>query len=363
MQNKQVFTFKAENGMIIAEDIINSYGQLIVSKGTVFSDKIRSILNANSIIEIPIYETLPLSDSNNIHNNIKESTLFEKIRNSSDYIKFTKKYDDGLNEFKLELNDIVDKNTTISPDKLVSIPYSITNDFNSSYLIFDILHTLNIYDDSTYAHSLNVALICSIFADWLHFNKADKKALIFAGMVHDIGKLCIPDKIIKKPSKLTEEEYNIIKTHPVLGYNIVKDRINDPRVKAAVLMHHEKCDKSGYPAKLPGDKIPDFAKIVTIADVYDAMTSKRVYRNPLCPFEVIRMFEKEGFEKYDTRFILTFLSNVGQTYVNNSVELNDGRIGKIVLINNNYLSKPTIIIDDDYIDLSKHSDLYIVNIL
>lgn len=289
--------------------------------------------------------------------------MSQRIRESEEYKRYIKKYASGLRDFKMEINDIVDKNKKINPSILLEISKSIYDEGGSSYHIFDMLHNLNAYDDSTYAHSLNVSLICSVFADWLHYSEADKNALILAGVLHDIGKLKIPDSIIKKPTRLTDKEFEIVKSHPALGYKIVKDQISDPRIKAAVLMHHEKSDGSGYPAHLPGSKLPDFSKIVTIADVYDAMTSNRVYRGALCPFEVIRMFEKEGFEKYDPKFILTFLSNVGQTYLNNSVELSDGRIGKIVLINQNYLSKPTVIVDDAYIDLSRTPGLNIVNIL
>ena len=88
-------------------------------------------------------------------------------------------------------------------------------------------------------------------------------------------------------------------------------------------MHHEKCDGSGYPFGLKGNKIDPFAKIVAIADVYDAMTAARVYRGPLCPFQVIDIFEKEGLQKYEASFILKFLQNVVNTYINNRVLLSE----------------------------------------
>ena len=93
------------------------------------------------------------------------------------------------------------------------------------------------------------------------------------------------------------------------------------------------------------------------------MTSARVYRDPLCPFIAIEMFESEGLQKYDTNAIMTFLQNIVNTYLLNRVRLNDGREGEIIFINRDHLSKPTIKIDNDYLDLSQHSNLYIEEIL
>jgi HD-GYP domain-containing protein (c-di-GMP phosphodiesterase class II) len=129
-------------------------------------------------------------------------------------------------------------------------------------------------------------------------------------------------------------------------------------------MHHERFDGSGYPSNLRGSEIEDFAKIIAIADVYDAMTATRCYREPLCPFEAIRIFEDEGLQKYDPRFIMTFLENVVSSYINNRVVLSNGIIGDIVFINKMFLSKPIVRTEDgDFIDLSKERGLGILAIL
>ena len=104
-------------------------------------------------------------------------------------------------------------------------------------------------------------------------------------------------------------------------------------------------------------------KIVAIADVYDAMTAARVYRGPLCPFQVIELFEKEGLQKYEAEFILKFLENVVNTYMNNRVLLSDGTEGDIVYINHAILSRPMIKSDSQFIDLSKHHELFIEKII
>ena len=97
-------------------------------------------------------------------------------------------------------------------------------------------------------------------------------------------------------------------------------------------MHHERCDGSGYPTGLTEDYIDNFAMIVAIADVYDAMTAARSYRSPLCPFEVISKFEEDGFQKYHTKYILVFLKQIASTYQSNRVILSDGRGCTIVML-------------------------------
>ena len=112
-----------------------------------------------------------------------------------------------------------------------------------------------------------------------------------------------------------------------------------------------------------GDRIDPVAKIVAIADVYDAMTSPRVYRGALCPFVAISLFEKEGLQKYETQYILTFLECIVNTYLLNRVKLSNGMEGEIVFINRDVLSKPTIKVGDAYVDLTQYPDISIEKII
>ena len=199
--------------------------------------------------------------------------------------------------------------------------------------MFDMLYNMRTVADSVYAHSLNVALISRMIGRWLRFERHDLDILTLAGLMHDIGKLLIPSDILNKPGSLTDEEFAKIKQHPALGYEILKRQPDlDSRIKKAALMHHERCDGSGYPTGLTEDYIDNFAMIVAIADVYDAMTAARSYRSPLCPFEVISKFEEDGFQKYHTKYILVFLKQIASTYQSNRVILSDGRGCTIVML-------------------------------
>ena len=166
------------------------------------------------------------------------------------------------------------------------------------------------------------------------------------GLFHDIGKVLIPDEILNKPGKYTDEEFSLIQQHPLSSYKLLKDLPIDGRIKKAALMHHERSDGSGYPQKLKSEEIDDYAEIIAIADVYDAMTAARSYRSPLCPFQAIGMFEKDGLQLYSPKYILTFLNRIANTYQNNRVLLNNGQSANIVMINPKHLTKPMLQMDD-----------------
>ena len=162
---------------------------------------------------------------------------------------------------------------------------------------------------------------------------------------------------------LTEDEYKIMKQHVNLGYEKLKNQNIDMRIKEACLLHHEKCDGTGYPFGLKSESIPVSAKIIAIADVYDAMTAARVYRGALCPFEVIETMHCDAFTKFDPKYILPFLKNVASSYIHNDVRLSDGRTGKVILINDNALSQPVVQCGDTFVDLSKEHGLKVSSIL
>lgn len=240
---------------------------------------------------------------------------------------------------------------------------AIVANHSGSISILDMLQNMREYDDSTYTHSLNVALICNILAGWLKLSDEEVELATACGLFHDIGKLLIPYSIISKPGKLSEEEFATIKKHPTLGYQLLLSQDVDDHVKNAALMHHERSDGSGYPLKLKGNQIDPYARIVAIADVYDAMTAARCYRGPLCPFRVIEMFEAEGFQKYDVSILLPFLENVANSCLQNRCLLSDGRKGTIIYINKDKLSRPIVQCGGEYVNLADQPDLEIVRLL
>jgi HD-GYP domain-containing protein (c-di-GMP phosphodiesterase class II) len=134
----------------------------------------------------------------------------------------------------------------------------------------------------------------------------------------------------------------------------------DERIKLAAYMHHERIDGSGYPQGIKDEQIVPFAKIIALLDSYEAMTSYRSYRAPLCPFTVIEIFERDGYGKYDTGFYITFLERMVEEYIGKEVQLSDGTICEVILINKQKYSRPMVkTTDGKYIDLATQKDLSI----
>lgn len=360
MDTQKILTSQAIPGMVVAEDVYTKDLHLIIGKDTVLTDKIITRLEFYSITDITVYA----KDSFiHIENEYIENTFFNEIKNSESFKLFNKAYHNAVNNIKESFNNLVRNNQDVNPDQLLLDVNKILYQCKTNIELFNMLHCMREYDEPTYIHSLNVALICNILGKWLHFSKEDLETITLCGLLHDVGKMLVPNDIISKPAKLTNEEFMVIKTHAVRGFNLLRDKNIDVRIKNTALMHHERCDGSGYPNGLVAHEIEPFAKLVAIADVYDAMTCARVYRGPLCPFEVIHLFETEGYRKYDTRYILTFLEGIVQTYINANVRLNNDMKGEIVMINKFALSKPVVKVGSDFIDLSRQRELYIAALI
>lgn len=301
----------------------------------------------------PVSAPSPVSDAS-YSQKLKSSPEFQRFQ-----VDFTLRSQDLKNCFDAYLSD----GGTVNKEELLSKTISLVSPKQTTLDVFDMLHNMRQVNDSTYAHSLNVAIISRIIGKWLHFSNEELDTLTLAGLLHDIGKTKIPDEVLNKDGKLTDEEFQMIRNHPKYGYDILKSQPLNSHIKKAALMHHERCDGSGYPMGLTMEEIDDYALIIAIADVYDAMTAARSYRAPLCPFEVIAEFEKDGLQKYKPKYILTFLENIANAYQNNRVMLSDGTSARIVLLNHRRLSKPLVQLDDGAcIDLEK-SPLYIKAII
>ncbi len=347
-------------GMVTAEDIYAIDGQLVLAKKVIITENNIAKLDSFGIYSIKIEDQLVSAE-----NSIPDSTpsYSERVKSKPEFIKFQKNFNSHVDSLKTGLNQIVESNSNFDAENLVSQTLTLMDDVGNSVNLMDMLVNMRDYDDSTYAHCVNAAMIANIFAGWLELSKEDRVIATTCGLFHDIGKIKIPEHILKKPGALTKAEFEAVKKHPLNGYNILERTNLNEEVKNAALMHHEKCDGSGYPYGFARDKISFFAKMITIVDIYDAMTSKRIYRDPICPFDVIEEFEKEGFDKYDTDMILTFLRSVSNSFIGFRVRLTNGMEGEIVFINPANLSKPTIKCGDKFIDLSAHKDIKISAII
>ena len=189
---------------------------------------------------------------------------------------------------------------------------------------------LRTYDDYTYAHSVNVAVICCVIGVGMELPEEDLLGLVTAALLHDLGKLSIPPEILNKPGRLTPEEYQVMKSHATVSYELLKERWDvSAQVKSAVLFHHENVDGSGYPQGLEGHEQTLFTKILHVADVYDALVSKRPYKNPYSPYEASEYLMGGCGIMFDQTVVDILLRYVPLYPKGTAVILSDGRTGII----------------------------------
>ncbi len=353
-------------GMKTARPVYTGRGQLIIEEGTVLTAALISRLFfygiETALIEEQKEKVVPEHKEEIVP--VSRTSYSQQIKRRPEFMEFQIEYTKHIGSVKDSFVAIGDSEGEIDTEGILAGASELLSKSSTTLGVLDMLHNMRQIDDSIYAHSLNVALICRIMGEWLQFSKKDVELLTLCGMLHDIGKTALPQELLNKPGRYTEEEYALVKQHTLLGYKMLKDLPVDIHVKRSALMHHERGDGTGYPQGLKNEEIDPFAQIVAIADVYDAMTAARTYRAPLCPFQVIDAFEKEGLQKYNPRYILTFLKRIANSYQHNRVLLNNGRSGTIVMINPKHLTRPILQMDDGSIfDLMDYQDLVISKII
>jgi len=360
---KRLSTIQLAPGMVVAKDVLNFDREEILPAGTVLTDRLITRLDLYGVFTVYVEDFDPqvLQPKRPAY----ESTYSERIKKTPEFKKFKENYEINIDSFRNEINNVVERNVKIDVKTLLNNALKIISDrsANGHVGVFDMLQNMREYDDSTFTHCMNVALICNVFATWLKFDPEQVELATACGLFHDIGKLTVPHDIIAKPGKLSDEEYEQIKKHPISGYQMLLDQEVDDHVRNAALMHHERNDGMGYPLHLSGNQIDKYARIVAIADVYDAMTASRCYRGPLCPFRVIEIFEQEGFQKYDVQYLYPFLHNVVNTYIQNRCRLTDGREGDIIYINKEKLSRPIVQCGTEYVNLAELPNVSIETLL
>jgi HD-GYP domain-containing protein (c-di-GMP phosphodiesterase class II) len=262
---------------------------------------------------------------------------------------YTEVKDEALNMF----NEIMQTNA--APHDMV---HAITQNLSDKVektkpdLILDIVNALAPVDEYLQRHCINVSLLNGLIGKWLGLPKETVDMLIQVGLVHDCGKLAIPPQILNAPRKLTGAEFEVIKMHPVYGYEMLSEF--SETIRCGVRGHHEKFGSRGYPDGLLGNNIPLAAQITAVSDIYDAMVSQRAYKTPRSPFQIITWIYKLRGTELEESITDTFIANMPKEMVNKSVMLSNGKVGVIHALDPDDLVHPYI--RDDKGTVFKSSD-------
>ena len=336
-------TSDCEPGMVLASDIVNDYGAVILYQNSILDEYSINKLMKLGLNFVKVYKDYEFKE--------KKQVVIEA------------QYNNNLEEFKQVIWDI-SCGRGLEMERIHEVSKSLSNNFDSINDLVTCLSKVRSINEYTYTHSLNVSLLCSLLGSWLNLSHTQIEQLSYCGILHDIGKSKVPPEILNKPDALTNKEFDEIKKHPVTAYKLLEQNESISKdVALGVLMHHEREDGSGYPFGLHSNQIHYYAKVLAVVDVYDAMTSNRVYKKRQPPFDVLEMYESEYLTKCDAGIMLTFLKHISSYYVGNMVKLSDGSTAEIIYINSNRISRPLVKSKDSIIDLSSRPDLKIVEML
>lgn len=347
-------------GMISSENVYNSSGLLLIGKDEAITQTHLFRLKLYQIFSLDVYMTDDFIKETNTSTHNNETNQLEK---DLQFQEFKKLYLDSCKELQNQMQ-IFSKSNNYHEEELYHICTDLLThliSYEKLFLYLSILATPKDID-STFTHSLNVGLLCNIFAQWLQLNDTEIKEVTLSGLTHDIGKIDIDPSILHKPGRLTPEEFEIIKSHPLHGFERFRHTTLPYGVKMAILQHHEKIDGSGYPFGFQREHIHKYSKIVAIIDIYDAMTSNRTYHKRMQPIRVIDILEKEGIKVLDSELLPTFLENTAIMYTGKSVLLSSGDTGKIVFINRKSPSRPLVQVGSKIYNLEFETSLEIIEV-
>lgn len=336
---------KVENlisGMVIIQDVFDRNNLLIAPKGTQITEHI--IMH---LLRLGIYKV-----------NASDNWVHDKVIN-----EFNETYTHTLENIKNTFQSVKSKQN-IGISQFESIVEELLNKSEPCWSILPYMRVIEKKDEYTFHHSINVSILSMLMGKWLGYKREDIKLLGVSGILHDVGKVLIPIEILNKPGKLSSMEYTTMKEHTRLGFQLIRNSgIIDDTIRNVVLSHHERMDGSGYPFGLKGNQINQKSRIVAICDVYDAITSKRVYKDKENPLKGLKIIMDCSYNVLDPYLSRIFLDNVVRTYHGCKAVLNNGAVCKIIRIFPDNPAKPWVAIDERLYNLSEHSELEIVDIL
>lgn len=338
-------------GLIVAEDIFK-HSTLIMPKNSPISDETIARLKAFGVERVAVY--VPTGHQKQV---AEQPPVPEPHR------EFKHQYRENVDRIKTVLHDLA-AGRELELEQMEVVFDSAYTQVVENYHLIESINAMRKADAYLYTHGLNVSLYGGLIARWMGLSEEKVREVIQAGVLHDIGKAKIPPEILNKRGPLSPEEMEQIKKHTALGYSLVKTYQDlSEAVKEAILMHHERVNGSGYPLGITGEYLSIYTKIIMVADVYDALTSERVYKKRITPFDTFLELEKMGYDHFDPQVMLVFLNNIASYYTGAKVRLNTGETGEIACILPQNISKPLIIVKGKCIDLSRERHLRIVEML
>lgn len=348
-----VFLTNIQDDEVLAKDVLDNNGIPLLTAGTEMSRSYISSLKRKGILFVYVKDD-DLSD-------IKEDAKLKEIKQHA------------IETLPEAFNCIAAKDY-MATSKLIESIDVLVNYIEEQDNINTSLYEVMLYDDYTYIHSIDTAMMAIFLGKKVGLEGKELRELGISALLHDIGKTEIPHEIISKKSKLSDEEFETIKQHPILGKKILEEaQCFSNKIIAGVAHHHERYDGSGYPYGLRGKYISDFGRIISICDVFTAVTANRSYRSRYEPNEAYELMLSGSGTLFDPKLIDIFKKYIFIYPLGSCVKLSNGQEGYIVRQNSDFPDRPFVRIIFDgkedkqskptEIDLSTATNIIITSII
>lgn len=354
----RIYINKAQPGMVLLEDVIDSHGNFLLEKGTVLDEnKINRLMKLGVrriFVEGKEESSPPVNCNENKTTYGLESLTYQESLANSEFIlndiaekgEFTT---ENLALSKQVINHLVEdimENRVVLENKenIYHLNNIIDNLVEQDVLMHDVEMIRN-HDEYTFVHSVNVSAMAVIIGLAFDYDVNELKKLGLAALLHDIGKIKVDSALINKPGKLTAEEKLIMNKHSQYTYELLRERSEiDEAVALAAYQHHEKFDGTGYPQGLKGEEIVPFARIIAVADVYDALVTDRSYRKSMMSYVAAEIIQASCYTHFDPVVVKAFMQNIIIYPVGSMVELSTGEKGIVCRINPSMPARPVVIV-------------------
>ncbi len=326
---RKVTVEQLEPGMMTKKPVLGFLGQVMLNAGIEIKPKhiyYLKQLGVNAIyVHDPRLEDLEVSDLATDELRSESRALIAQIMKDIDSAGEAKK---GLAFKEKEIQDIIAKIIT-QVTRVKDIPVQISD--------------IRTQDGYVFSHSVNCCLLATLIGARMNYETGALKILAAGALLHDIGLVAVPQAILRKPGALTDEEYNAVKQHPAEGYEIFRrSKLFSERIGEIILRHHERYGGQGYPGGLREKEIPSLARIVMVAEVFDALTSDKVYRRAYPVHKAMEMLRGWSGELFDPEVIDIFLESLAAYPVGSHVILNSGESGLVVANKPGYTYRPLV---------------------
>lgn len=399
---KYIKVVNAKEGMKLADPIFNEDGSLeLLSAGSILNDRYINLIIRAGVDEIKIYETsdevtvaqipnsaslqadtveklaeksgedfdvrsfkseleeLDAEDFDEVISSVCNANMEINVLTGEGDIPFDKKHEEMIiktREVFENLKTANDIDLDLIKEEIVSaLPDMIRNND-----VLRRLRQLEETDDYTFQHSIRVSMLATMIGKWLGYTKNQLIELAEASLLYDVGKMKIPGFILNKPDDISDDEFEVLKRHAQFGYRVLMmTKGVTSNIKYSALQHHERMDGSGYPLRLRSGQIHEYAKIIMICDIFDAMTHDRPYKKKISPFKAAEYIAWQSGSTLDYKIAYVFLSNLAEYFVGKDVILSDNQVGTIVYVDVNFPTRPLVKVEGGFVDLVKDKEISI----